>query len=341
MKASGTRNSVILFAALCLLMGSVAACSQAVSTVGSLASSAMGSDEPQDQSFTTDKEMDKAVKEFVSTSGSFGNLAKGKKFVVTRFNVEYSYQRYTTRVGDEEKIGNVTKTTVADGYQTMRLGEEDYARLTDALYDSFVSAFSEYTGKPAVPREELIRNEEYKEISGSEKVDTKDHFFSSRRGGNVQTGDKGAETVTYAPTGMLVQGIGAAFQANKVGEVTGKLGADIAIGVTLFVDFDRKTDMFFIKTADVTIADDMHVREKRIPFKGVVPGEYIYEFYATQTLGLKEPVSTGIKVTDRRTGFFEQVSGTYRIDTNLAAKSILEAYNTVAVLQSLAAAKKM
>ncbi|MEW5733478.1 MAG: hypothetical protein AB1921_01415 [Thermodesulfobacteriota bacterium] len=341
MKFEKFRTAALLLGALALMTFSISACGQAISTVGNMTLGAAKSDKPENQSYTTDAEIAKAIKKYVSTSGSFKNLAKGKKFVVTKFNVEYTYQRYTSRVGEEQKVGNVTKTTVSDGYQTMRLGDDDYAALTDALYDSFVSAFSEYTGKPAVPRAELTANPLYQQISGSDKVDTKDHFFSARRGGNVQTGDKGAETVTFAPEGMKVQGMGAAFQINTVGEVTGKLGADICVGVNLYIDFDKSSDTFFIKTADITIADDMRVREKRIPFKGVVPGEYIYEFFATQDIKLKQPVSAGVKVTDRRTGFFEQVSGTYKLDTNAAAKSILEAYNAVAVLESMAAAREM
>jgi len=60
-----------------------------------------------------------------------------------------------------------------------------------------------------------------------------------------------------------------------------------------------------------------------------------------QDLGLKKPLSAEVKVTDRRTGFFEQVSGTYSIDTNAAAQSILKAYNSVAAMQAMEAARKM
>jgi hypothetical protein len=316
-------------------------CGEVATTIGEKALHSMKSEKPEAGNFATDKEIKKAVKKYVNTSGSFKKFAKGSRFIVPRFNVEYTYQRYTSRVGDEQKIGNITKTTTSDGYQTLQLQEEDYKQLTDALYDSFVSALSEYTGKEAVAKDTLTGHPLYQEIAGKDKVDTKDHFLSARRGGNVKTGDKGAETATYAPTGMKVQGMKAAFQHMKISELTGKLDADICIGVTLFVDFNRKTDTFFIKTADVTISDDLHKREKRIPFKGVVPGEFIYEFYATQNLNLKKPISTGVKVTDRRTGFFEQVSGTYQLDANKAAQSILEAYNTVAILQATAIANKM
>ena len=294
-----------------------------------------------DQQPSPDADTLKAIKQYVSTDGNFGKLAKATKFMVPTFNVEYAYQKYTARVGEEQKIGNVTRTTTSDGYRTMELNEETYKKLTDALYDSFVSAMATYTGKEAVPRDAMTAESLYQQISGSEKEDTKSKFFSIVRGGSVLTGDKGSETVTYAPTGMKVQGMAAAFQGTKFNELAGKLGADAMMGVTLFVDFDKKADVFYIKTANVTISDDLSKREKRIPFKGVVPGEFIYEFNARQGLSLKNALSSGVKVTDRRTGFFEQVAGTYHIDTHAAAKSILDAYNTVAVLQAMAAAEKM
>ncbi len=295
----------------------------------------------QDNELQMDADTQKAIKQFVSSSGNFKNLAKATKFMVPTFNVEYTYQRYSARVGEESKTGNITKTALTDSYQTLELDEETYKRLTDALYDSFVSAMAQYTGLEAIAREVMTAEPVYQEISGKEKDDTKSHFLSARRGGNVKTGDKGAETVTYAPSGMVVQGISAAFQGSKFNDVAGKLGADAIMAVTLYVDFDKKTDTFFIKTADVKISDDLRKREKMIPFKGPVPGEFIYEFFAMQDLGLKKPLSTEVKVTDRRTGFFEQVSGTYSIDTNAAASSILEAYNTVAAMQAMEAARKM
>ncbi|MDI6797848.1 MAG: hypothetical protein QMD09_12930 [Desulfatibacillaceae bacterium] len=295
----------------------------------------------QDNDQQIDADTQKAIKQFVSSSGNFKKLAGATKFMVPTFNVEYTYQRYSARVGEETKIGNITKTALTDSYQTLELDEETYKRLTDALYDSFVSAMAQYTGLEVIDREVMTAEPVYQEISGKEKDDTKDHFVSVRRGGNVKTGDKGAETVTYAPTGMVVQGMKAAFQGSKFNDVAGKLGADAIMAVTLFVDFNKKTDTFFIKTADVRISDDLRKREKMIPFKGPVPGEFIYEFFAMQDLGLKKPVSTEVKVTDRRTGFFEQVSGSYSIDTHAAAQSILEAYNTVAAMQAMEAARKM
>lgn len=291
--------------------------------------------------YTPDADVMKAVKQYVSTSGNFKKMAGPGKFMVYSFNVEFAYKKYTARVGETKKTGNVTSTVIADGSMSMELDEETYKRITDAMYDSFVNAMSEYTGKQAISKDAMTAEALYQELSGSEKKDTKDSFFSIRRGGNVQTGDKGAETLTIAPTGMKVQGMAAAFQAAKMNELAGKLGADTIMGVTLFVDFDKKSDVFVIKTAGVKISSDMRTREKRIPFKGVVPGEFIYEFFASQDLGLKKDLSAGVKVTDRRTGFFEQVSGTYHIDTNAAAKSILEAYNTVAFLQAVAVADKM
>lgn len=286
---------------------------------------------------TADAGVEKAVKQYVSTSGNFKKMAGPGKFMVYSFNVEFAYKKYTARVGETK--GNAT--VIADGSMTMELDEETYKRITDAMYDSFVNAMSEQTGKQAISKDAMTAEALYQELSGSEKKDTKDSFFSIRRGGNVQTGDKGSETLTIAPTGMKVQGMAAAFQAAKMNELAGKLGADTIMGVTLFVDFDKKKDVFIIKTASVKISSDMRTREKRIPFKGVVPGEFIYEFFAQQDLSLKKDFSAGVKVTDRRTGFFEQLSGTYKIDTNAAAKSIVEAYDTVAFLQAVAVADKM
>ena len=73
-----------------------------------------------------------------------------------------------------------------------------------------------------------------------------------------------------------------------------------------------------------------------MPFKGKVEGEYTYYFGPTMTAKLKQSISTETKVTDRRTGFFEQVSGSYKIDQGTMAAAIVQAYNTAAILQATA-----
>ncbi len=143
---------VLLMSAMLMACGSTAANIGAIADAARIGSSVhdatskdKGGKAPAQtqETIASEKEIKKALKKYIGTSGNFKKFAKSNKFVVTDFSVEYTYQRYTSRVGEETKIGNTTKTALSDGYQTLKLRDEDYARLTDAIYDSFVSAISE------------------------------------------------------------------------------------------------------------------------------------------------------------------------------------------------------
>ncbi|MDC0977746.1 hypothetical protein OAR19_00645 [bacterium] len=270
----------------------------------------------------------KSVSKYLKKSGNFKKLFKKdskKQMVICGFNVEYVYKRFKSR------------STGQRGSETIKLSTETYHKLTDAIYDSFVKAVQEYGGLSVVAKKDVSKQKDYAAMGGKTVVDTKDAFISGKRAGDVRsTKEKGFESINVAATGLKM---GGPFVKPKVyPRVTAELDSDICVEVDVMVDFDRKTDVPFIKKADVRVSSKLNKREKRIPFKGVVKGEYIYEFYGanSHTIGLKKPISTGVKVTDRRTGFFSQEAGSFNVDTEKMAVSILEAYKDMAIIQALA-----
>lgn len=277
-----------------------------------------------------DKDTKESMKKFVSSMGNFKSLAKDKKILIAEFNVEYVYKRFAGKGGVD---------VISRGEETIKLSSETYKKLTDALYDSFVSAVKEYSGKEVLAKTDLANNEIYKSLNGKEYIDTKDAFISAKRAGDVRSSkEHGYESITYGPTDMTVlDELASGFSTNKYAEITGKLDANICMKVKIFVDFDRKKDIPMISKANVDLLTQLNKRQKMVPFKGPVPGEFIYEFYGIglNKIGLKNPISTDVKVTDRRTGFWAQTSGSFNVDVDKLALSILETYQKVAVLQAI------
>jgi hypothetical protein len=268
-----------------------------------------------------DDEMIKSAKKLLRVSGKPSKLfAKEKAIAITQFNTEFGYAH-------RKETASYIKSS------KLKIDTEDYQMVTEEMFASFTEALQKYGWLEVVPKEKIISHPKYKSMGGSEgPKDSKDQWASTRK-----VGGQGTETVTCSPEGMKVaQAFRAAAQKNLIlPEVASSAGAKFIMDVNIFVDYNEKKDMPVIVTSTINI-NDVNVRQKMIPFKGPVPGEYVYE-PGTQfiVIELKEPVSTETKVSDRVTkGFFKQGKG--NVDVSTMTGAIIRTFERVAILQAAA-----
>jgi|GEM_PF-4669238 hypothetical protein len=273
-----------------------------------------------------DKETRDLVKKHVSWSGNFKKFQKeaGKRIVITNFEVEYVYTNYAGR------------SIQGRGESTIKLPDSVYKAMTDAMYGNLIAAVEQNTLFKIVPKDSVIISPDYATLRGTEKIDTRDKMFSAKRAGSVSR-DNGFESITFGPTGMKVQeDLVRGFSINKQIEIAGKLGGDLFMTVAIITRNDKKTDRPFIEAVDIKM-QDINKRQKMIPFKGAVPGEFVYDMGGNAlSVGLKSPVGTDVKISDRHTGFFGQTAGTFSVDGNAMASAIIGTFQKIITLQSLA-----